>query len=285
MRGVRPEPAGDDAMKDRLSLLLSSDYALRHLLPALLIAAATAAAGWYAGRLVRTLVRRLPHADEAVGRFSGGAVSWCVWLFGLVAALNALGVNTNGVLTAFGGLAIAVGLALKDTLGNVAAGLELVFLRPIAVGDFIAFRDPSDVRSMGTVTRIGLFSTELRTPDGLFLTVPNRLLRDEPIVDYDRNPERQIRLVFGVSYSDSLDAGLRALLELGTAEPRRLPDKPVEVFVDGLADSAVNLSLRVWVAKADYWPARRDLTKAGKAALEAAGLTIPFPQRDVHLVK
>ena len=285
MRAVGRAPAGDDAMKEKLRLLFTSDYALQHLLPALLIAAAAAVAGYYVGRLVRTLVRRLPHADEAVRRFSGGASSWSVWLFGLVAALNALGVNTNGILAAFGGLAIAVGLALKDTLGNVAAGLELVFLRPLAVGDFIAFRDPSDIRAAGTVTRIGLFSTELRTPDGLFLSVPNRTLRDEPLLNFDRNPERQIRLVFGVSYSDSLDAGLRALLELGTAEPRRVPDKPVEVFVDGLADSAVNLSLRVWVGKADYWPARRDLTKAGKAALEAAGLVIPFPQRDVHLIR
>ena len=270
-------------MKDRLLQLLSSDYAVRHILPAALIAFAAGAVGLYAGRLVRVLVRRLPHSDSAVERFAGGAVAWGIWLFGLVAALNALGVNTNGVLTAFGGLAIAIGLALKDTLSNVAAGLELVFLRPISVGDFISFRESSDGRSSGTVKRIGLFSTDLSTPEGLFVTVPNRILRDEPIVDYDRNPERQIRLVFSIAYADSIEAGLRALLALGGREARRIPGKPVEVFVDGLGDSAVNLSLRLWVGKADYWPARRDLTRAGKEALEAAGLTIPFPQRDVHM--
>ena len=270
-------------MKERLLALLSSDFAVRRLLPAFLIAAAAAAAGYYAGRLVRALVRRLPHADSAVERFAGGAVAWSIWLFGLVAALNALGVNTNGVLTAFGGLAIAIGLALKDTLSNVAAGLELVFLRPISVGDFISFREASDGRASGTVARIGLFSTDLRTPEGLFVSVPNRILRDEPIVDYDRNPTRQIRLVFSIAYSDSIEAGLRALLALGEAEARRVPDTPVEVFVDGLGDSAVNLSLRLWVPKADYWPARRDLSRGGKEALEGAGLTIPFPQRDVHI--
>ena len=133
------------------------------------------------------------------------------------------------------------------------------------------------------MTRIGLFSTDLRTPEGLFVSVPNRILRDEPIVDYDRNPERQIRLVFSIAYSDSIEAGLRALLALGEGEARRVAGRPVEVFVDGLGDSAVNLALRLWVVKADYWPARRDLTRAGKEALEAAGLTIPFPQRDVHM--
>ena len=270
-------------MKERLLKLFSSDYAVGNLLPAVLIAAAAGAAGWYGGRLVRALVRRFPHADAAVERFAGGAVAWGVWFFGLVAALNALGVNTNGVLTAFGGLAIAIGLALKDTAGNVAAGLELVFLRPIAVGDFVSFGDGA--RSAGTVARIGLFSTDLKTPDGLFVSVPNRILRDEPLVNFSRNPERQIRLVFSVSYSDSVEAGLRALLALGEAETRRLPDKPVEVFVDALADSSVNLSLRLWVGKDDYWPALRALTENGKAALEGAGLTIPFPQRDVHVKK
>lgn len=269
-------------MKERLLLLFSSDYAVRRLLPAVLIAAAAGAAGWYGARLVRTLVRRLPHGDKAVERFAGGAVAWSVWFVGLVAALNALGVNTNGVLTAFGGVAIAIGLALKDTAGNVAAGLELVFLRPVSVGEFVSFRD--DARSSGTVTRIGLFSSDLRTPDGLFVSVPNRILRDEPLVNYSRNPERQIRLVFSVSYSDSVEAGLRALLALGEAEARRLPDKPVEVFVDALGESSVNLSLRLWVGKDDYWPTLRALTENGKSALEAAGLTIPFPQRDVHVV-
>ena len=270
-------------MKERLLKLFSSDYAVGHLLPALLVTAAAGAVGWYAGRFVRLLVRRLPHGDESVERFAGGAVSWSVWFFGLVAALNALGVNTNGVLAGVGGVAIAVGLALKDTAGNVAAGLELVFLRPVAVGDFVSFRAPSDPRASGTVTRIGLLTTDLRTPDGLFVSVPNRILRDEPIVNYSRNPERQIRLVFSVSYSDSVEAGLRALLALGQAETRRIPDKPVEVFVEALAESSVDLSLRLWVGTGDYWPARRSLTEKGKAALEAAGLVIPFPQRDVHV--
>lgn len=255
------------------------------VLPAALILAVSFVLGRWAGRLVRALVRRMPAAgaDVTVETLAGRTAEWAVWLFGALAALGALGVDTKGVLAALGALAIAVGLGLKDTLSNVAAGLEIIFLRPIAVGEFVAYRNPSDPRALGTVTRIGLFSTQLRTVEGLYVSVPNRLLLQEPVLNYDRNPERQIRLVFPVSYSDPVEAGLRALLELGTAEARRLPEKPVEVFVDGLGESSVDLSLRLWVAKADYWPARRDLTKEGKARLEAAGLTIPFPQRDVHI--
>ena len=270
-------------MKDRFLQILTSDFALHRLLPAFLVGAAAAVAGHCARRLVRTLVRRLPRTDETLERLAGGTVAWCVWLVGAVAAMNALGVNTNGVLAALGGLAIAVGLGLKDTLSNVAAGVAIIFLRPVAVGEFVSFRNLAEARSAGTVTRIGLFSTELRTPEGLFISVPNRILLEEPILNYDRNPLRQIRLVFPIAYADSIETGLRTLLALGEADARRAPDRPVEVFVDALGESSVNLSLRVWVARTDYWPALRDLTRGGKEALEAAGLTIPFPQRDVHV--
>ena len=272
-----------DAIKERIFQLLTLDYVARRLLPATCIAFVAYLAGRFAGRLVRLLVRRVPRADVTVERLSGRTVSWCVWLFGTVAALGALGVDTKGVLAAFGALAIAVGLGLKDTLSNVAAGIEIIFLRPVAVGEFVSFQNMAEARSAGTVERIGLFSTELRTPEGLFISVPNRILLEEPILNYSRNPLRQIRLVFPIAYSDSIEAGLRTLLALGEAEARRVPEKPVEIFVDGLGDSSVNLALRVWVGKDDYWPALRDLTRGGKEALAAAGLTIPFPQRDVHV--
>ena len=249
----------------------------------MLVLAVAFVLGRVAGRFFRALVRRLPRADVTVERLAGKTVSWTVWLLGALAALGALGVDTKGVLAAFGALAIAVGLGLKDTLSNVAAGIEIIFLRPVAVGEFVSFQNMAEARSAGTVERIGLFATELRTPEGLFISVPNRILLEEPILNYSRFPERQIRLVFPISYSDSIETGLRTLLALGEAEKRRLPEKPVEIFVDGLADSSVNLALRVWVAKEDYWPALRDLTRKGKEALASAGLTIPFPQRDVHV--
>ncbi|MBQ6102878.1 MAG: mechanosensitive ion channel family protein [Kiritimatiellae bacterium] len=257
---------------------------LGRVVPAVLVLAVTFVLGRVAGRFFRALVRRVPRADVTVERLAGKTVAWTIWMLGALAALGALGVDTKGVLAAFGALAIAVGLGLKDTLSNVAAGIEIIFLRPIAVGEFVSFQNLAESRSAGTVERIGLFFSEFRTPEGLYISVPNRILLEEPILNYSRNPERQIRLVFPIAYSDSIETGLRTLLALGEAEKRRLPEKPVEIFVDGLADSSVNLALRVWVAKEDYWPALRDLTKNGKEALAAAGLTIPFPQRDVHVL-
>ena len=272
-----------DALKERILHLLTLDYVARHLLPAAVVFAVAYLAGRFAGRLVRALVGRVPRADVTIKRLAGRTVSWSVWLLGTVAALGALGVDTKGVLAAFGALAIAVGLGLKDTLSNVAAGIEIIFLRPVVVGEFVSFQNMAETRSAGTVERIGLFATEMRTPEGLFISVPNRILLEEPILNYSRNPRRQIRLVFPIAYSDPIETGLRALLALGEGEKRRVPETPVEIFVDGLGDSSVNLALRVWVGKDDYWPALRDLTRGGKEALVAAGLTIPFPQRDVHV--
>lgn len=272
-----------ERLKDFAVRLLSLEFVAGRILPAAFIAAVVFPAGRFAGRFARALVRRLPHSDATVEHLAEQTASWGVWFFGALAALGALGVDTKGVLAAFGAFAVAIGLGLKDTLSNVAAGIEIIFLRPVAVGEFVSFQDMAESRSAGTVERIGLFSTQLRTPEGLFISVPNRILLEEPILNYSRNPQRQIRLVFPVSYSDSIEKGLRTLLTLGENEKRRVADLPVEIFVDGLGDSSVNLALRVWVAKEDYWPVLRDLTKSGKEALAAAGLTIPFPQRDVHV--
>lgn len=268
-------------MRTKLSALLSTDYVVGHLLPAVLIISVSVVAGRFAGKFVRRLVARIPQADASIEALAGNAVSWIVYLIGGVSALAAFGVNTGGIMAALGGVAISIGLGLRDTLSNVAAGISLLALRPLAAGEFVTFG--SDARSSGTVVRVGLFETELRTVEGVFLSVPNRVLLQEPIANYGRNPERLIRLVFSISYSDSIETGLRTLLALGSSDPRRIPDKPAEVFVEGLGESSVDLSLRVWVRTADYWPARRALVAAGKSALEAAGLTIPFPQRDVHV--
>lgn len=270
-------------MKELAAKLLSPEFMATHALPALLIVVASVALGRAVGRVVRRMSSRLPNSDLSLQSLAGGFVSWGVYLAGAVAALNALGVDTRGIMAALGGVALAIGLGLRDTLSNVAAGLSLLVLRPLAAGEFVTFSSANDSRSSGTVVKVGLFETELRTVEGVFLSVPNRVLLQEPIANFGRNKERLIRLAFPISYSDSIDVGLRVLLELGEAEPRRIPDKPAEVFVDGLGESSVDLSLRIWTKTEDYWPARRALVKAGKEALEKAGLVIPFPQRDVHI--
>ena len=271
-------------MRERLLDLLKAEWAAEHLLPAVLILAATVVFGIGAGRLSRRAADRLPpQVDVTVRSLIAGLASWTVYVGGAFAVLDALGVNTRGLFAALGAVALSVGLALRETLGNVAAGLAIVVFRPIAVGEYITFANESSARSSGTVVKIGPFMTQLRTYDGLYVSVPNRVLMQEPVMNYDRNGERMVKVVVGISYRDSIDAGLRALMAAGNAEKRALADRPVQVFVESLEDSAVTLSLRLWVAKADYWPVRRALVQAAKEAVERAGLTIPFPQRDVHL--
>ena len=270
-------------MPGPLRIPLSSGWLVGNLLPAALILAATVAIGVFAGRLVRRAAGRIPNADVTVRGLAGGAVSCVVYVAGAFAVLDALGVNTSGLFAAIGAVTLSIGLALRDSLANVATGLAIVVFRPIAVGEYVTFASESQTRSSGTVVHIGPFMTQQRTVEGLYIAVPNRLFLQEPVLNYDRNGERMVKIVVGISYRDSIDAALRTLLAVGEAETRRLPDRPVQAFVEALGDSSVTVSLRLWTAKADYWPVRRALVQASKEAVERAGLTIPFPQCDVHV--
>ena len=167
---------------------------------------------------------------------------------------------------------------MQGTLSNIAAGMMLLWLRPFRVGDYI---DTGSVA--GTVKELGLFATELHSWDGIYQFVPNSELWNKKLINYSRLPTRLNDLAFGVDYDDDLDKGMEALLAAAGDDKRVMSDPAPQVFVDQLGDSAVVLRLRVWSANGDYWDVRRALTKSGKAALEAAGLSIPFPQRDLHL--
>lgn len=173
---------------------------------------------------------------------------------------------------------LAIGLAMQGTLANIAAGMMLLWLRPFRVGDYI---DTGAVA--GTVKELGLFASELHSWDDIYQFVPNSELWNKRIINYSRLPTRLVDLAFGVSYEDDLAKGQEVLLGLAGADARVASDPAPQTFVDELGDSAVVLRLRVWAANSDYWTLRRALTERGKAALEAAGLSIPFPQRDLHL--
>ncbi len=237
-----------------------------------------AVAGWLLSRVVRRVSSRIPHMDETIGKMVGGAIRWGCLVIGLLGGLNFCGVNTTGVLTALSAVGIALGIALKDTLANIAAGLLLIVWRPFQLGDFIQCGDVS-----GTVEDIGLFATRLRTPEGICVDAPNAVFWNKSVTNYSANPTRRLDIPVGISYADSIDAGLRALLETAKSDGRVLADPAPAALVTGMDDSAVVLTLRVWLPREVYWAAKFDLTRAVKLAIEAAGLTIPFPQRDVHI--
>jgi small conductance mechanosensitive channel len=231
-------------------------------------------AGW-ANRAIRSLLAR--HIDQTLIGVLASVVRYTIIIVVLVAVLAQLGIQTTSILAALGAVGLAVALAMQGTLSNIAAGLMLLWLRPFRVGEFI---EGGGV--MGTVKELGLFACELHSWDGIYQFVPNSQLWNTRIVNYTRLSTRLVDLKFGVSYSDDVAKGKEILLRLATEDSRTLKDPEPYVFVDELGDSAVVLRLRCMVPNDDYWPARRALTEHGKRVLEAAGLSIPYPQRDVH---
>jgi small conductance mechanosensitive channel len=236
---------------------------------------------WIAGRVYRGLDRllsRQSHIDAMLGGVIASLARYSVLIVVLVAVLGQIGIQTTSILAALGAVGLAIGLALQGTLANIAAGMMLLWLRPFRVGDYI---DSGAVA--GTVKSVGLFASELHSWDGIYQFVPNSELWNKRIINYSRLSTRLVDLAFGVSYEDDLTKGQKVLLKLAGDDARVMTDPVPQTFVDELGDSAVVLRLRVWADNSDYWTVRRALTERGKAALEAAGLSIPFPQGDLHL--
>lgn len=202
-----------------------------------------------------------------------------IWVVGLLIILDLFGFNTASILTVLGAAGLAIGLAMKDSLSNIAAGIMLLILRPYKVGDYI---DSGSVS--GTIEQMGLFSTILKTPDGLFVSTPNSVVFGTPIKNYSRNPLRRSDITVGIAYADSLPVAVKAMQDLMAHVELILKDPAPEVLVSELADSSVQLTLRYWTATADYWPVYWEVKSQLKPAIEAAGLNIPFPQRVVTFV-
>ena len=236
---------------------------------------------WIAARAQRAaagLLNRQSRIDAMLSGLIASIVRYSILIVVVVAVLGQIGVQTTSILAALGAAGLAIGLAMQGTLSNIAAGMMLLWLRPFRVGDYI---DTGAVA--GTVKELGLFATEMHSWDGIYQFVPNAELWNKRIVNYSRLSTRLVDLAFGVAYEDDLAKGQEVLRKLAGEEPRVFSDPAPQTFVDELGDSAVVLRLRVWAANGDYWDLRRALTERGKSALEGAGLTIPFPQRDLHL--
>ena len=222
---------------------------------------------------------RLPQADATVSRFLASISRYLVLIVVLIAVLAQFGVQTASILAVLGTAGLAIGLALQGTLSNIAAGVMLLFLRPIKVGEYV---DAGGIA--GTVDEVGLFSTQLTTFDGVYIQVPNGQIWNSAIKNYSRLPTRRVDVPVGVSYGDDIEKALGVLLSHLQNEPRVLAEPAPEVMVLALADSSVNLNMRCWTNASDYWALRFDLTKAAKELVEGAGCTIPYPQRDVHVI-
>lgn len=227
-------------------------------------------------RWVEKALTRSPRFEPTVANFLSNVVKYALWALVLVTVLAQFGVETTSILAALGGLALAVGLALQGTLSNVASGVMILVQKPFKVGEGITTGSVT-----GTVQQIGLFTTELKQFDGLFVMVPNSELWNQAIVNFNRHPIRRFELIVGIAYSDSMEQARSELLALAAADERVLDDPEPVAFVSSLDDSSVGIGLRVWCATGDYLTLTWDLTEAAKARFDQVGISIPFPQREV----
>ncbi|GAB6386531.1 mechanosensitive ion channel family protein [Stutzerimonas marianensis] len=197
----------------------------------------------------------------------------------LISVASMIGVETTSFIAVIGAAGLAIGLALQGSLANFAGGVLILIFRPIRVGEWIEAQGVA-----GTVNSIQIFHTVLKTADNKTIVVPNGSLSNGHITNYSREPRRRADINVGIDYSADIKLARKILLELAEDE-RVLRDPEPVVFVTGLGDSSVNLSLRVWVATGDYWPVTFSFTEQLKERFDAAGIGIPFPQRVVHLVQ
>jgi small conductance mechanosensitive channel len=235
-------------------------------------------AGWARRTLERTLSRS-GKMDPTLVRFFGSLVRYAIIAFVIIAALQRFGVEATGLVAVFGAAGLAIGLALQGTLSNVAAGVMLLMFRPFKIGDFV-----DTGGKVGTVKEVGLFTTELATGDNVKVIVPNGQTWGSAISNFSANPTRRVDLMMGIDYGDNIDTAMATINRVIGEESRALTDPESTVAVAELADSSVNIVVRVWVNSADYWGVRWDLTKKLKEQLEADGISIPFPQQTVHHV-
>lgn len=199
-------------------------------------------------------------------------------VFVVIAALQKLGVPVTNFVVIIGAAGLAIGFALQGSLSNFAAGVMLVIFKPFKVGDFI-----EAAGKMGTIQEIQIFNTVLNSPDNVRIIIPNGQVTGSDIKNYTVNGTRRIDLVVGVSYEDNLKKTHQVIEEVIKGESRILPEPAYTIAVSELGDSSVNFVVRPWVNASDYWPVRFDLIEKIKVALDKNGITIPFPQRDIHI--
>ena len=230
-------------------------------------------------RIVRRTLSRNPKIDAILVGFITTFTYYTLFAFVVIAALNRLGLQTTSIIAVLGAAGLAIGLALQGSLSNFAAGVLMVFFRPFQIGDFI-----EGAGTMGTVRELTLFTTTLLTPDNKVVIVPNNKLHSDNIINYNTLGRRRLDLVFGVSYEADIDRVKAILADEIKADGRLLADPDPQIGLLELADSSVNFAVRPWVNADDYWPAFFGFQESVKKRLDAEGISIPFPQRDVHLI-
>jgi small conductance mechanosensitive channel len=235
------------------------------------------AAGW-CSRAAGHALDRMERVDLTLRRFIASLIRYLVLTLTGIAVLSQFGVQTASLITVIGAAGLAIGLALQGTLANVAAGVMLLLLRPFKIGDYVEVAGHG-----GTVTAVSLFVVELTTPDNVQITVPNSQVWGAAVKNYSHNATRRVDLAIGIAYEDDIGRAMAAIQDVIAQDQRSHGEPAPLVAVSGLGESSVDLVVRVWCQAGDYWPLRFDLTRAIKERLDADGITIPYPQRVLHM--
>lgn len=235
---------------------------------------------WVVDHLHKVLVRLLQRSsfDDTLVKFLGHLSYGFLIIAVALAAVSTAGVNISSLLALIGAAGLAVGLALKDSLSNLAAGVMIIVFRPFKVGDFI-----NTAGHGGSVDEIGIFSTMLKTPDNQRIIIPNSSVISSTIVNVTALPTRRLDLIISISYEDSISTAKQVIAEVLASEPRLLAEPAALVGVDKLADSSVDIFIKPWVNTDDYWAVRAALLENLKESLDAAGIEIPYVKRTLYL--
>ena len=237
--------------------------------------------GRWVAKIVAGLLNRLMKRggmDDMLRKFLRNIIYALLLAFVVIAAISALGIQTASLVAVIGAAGLAVGLALQGSLSNFAAGVLMIIFRPYKIGDLVQVAGTE-----GFVEEVDVFTTTLRTPDKTKIIIPNGQIMNDQITNYTESEHRRLDLVVGIGYGDDIDKARRVLLDAGSQSKYVLDAPKPSVTVAELGDSSVNLAVRPWIKSETYAPASHEVTERIKKALDAAGISIPFPQRDVHM--
>ena len=250
-----------------------------------LINLAIAIAIYVIGKMVVRMIVRTVHklltrsgTDEILVNFLGSIASGVMMLFVIIAAIKQLGIDTSSMVALVGAAGLAIGFAMQDSLNNFASGVMLIVFRPFNNGDFVEAGGAT-----GTVEKINIFSTIMKTGDNREIIVPNGAIFGGTITNYSARDTRRVDMVFGIGYDDDLLLAKSILNEIVAGDDRILAEPACAVAIHDLGDSCVNFKVRPWVNSADYWDVMSDITEKVKLTFDEKGISIPYPQMDVHV--
>ena len=235
---------------------------------------------WIVNRIVRLIGKGMErsNAEPTLAKFLSSLVSIGLKSLLLISVASMIGIETTSFIAILGAAGLAVGLALQGTLANFAGGALILLFRPYKVGDFVEAQGVA-----GTVASIQIFNTVIKTPDNKVIIVPNGSISNGIITNFSAEATRRVDFVFGIGYGDDIGKAKSILERLVTEDSRTLADPAHQIVVSELADSSVNITVRVWVNASDYWGLYFDLTEKVKLTFDAEDISIPFPQQDVHM--